>query len=267
MLISAVLGILVGVILGLTGAGGGILAVPALVAGMGWTMQQAVPVALIAVAGAAAIGAVDGFRRRLVRYKAAMLMAVSGIPLVSLGIFVAHGLPQPALLAIFAAVMVLVAIRLFLQTQHSNQNEDIGDSKIGRLNPATGRFTWSLPTAVLLAAIGALTGFMTGLLGIGGGFVIVPMLRRFTNVSLHGIVATSLLVIALVGTGGVVISVIQGKSIPLETAAFFTAATALGMLFGRKAASHLAPRLIQRAFSFVLVVAALALLVKAAISP
>ena len=206
MLISAVLGVLVGVILGLTGAGGGILAVPALVAGMGWSMQQAAPVALIAVAGAAAIGAVEGFRRKLVRYKAAMLMAVSGIPAVSLGIFVAHGVPQPALLAIFAAVMVLVAVRLFLQTRQDNNVENMAGSKFGRLNPSTGRFAWSLSTAVLLAAIGALTGFMTGLLGIGGGFVIVPMLRKFTNVSMHGIVATSLLVIALVGTGGVVVS-------------------------------------------------------------
>ncbi|MHA7235896.1 sulfite exporter TauE/SafE family protein, partial [Burkholderia pseudomallei] len=51
MLISLVLGSIVGAVLGLTGAGGGILAVPALVVGMGWPMQQATPVALVAVAG------------------------------------------------------------------------------------------------------------------------------------------------------------------------------------------------------------------------
>lgn len=59
MLISLVLGSIVGAVLGLTGAGGGILAVPALVVGMGWPMQQATPVALVAVAGSAALGALE----------------------------------------------------------------------------------------------------------------------------------------------------------------------------------------------------------------
>jgi uncharacterized protein len=62
MLTSLILGAIVGAVLGLTGAGGGILAVPALVAGMGWPMQQATPVALVAVAGSAAIGALEAFR-------------------------------------------------------------------------------------------------------------------------------------------------------------------------------------------------------------
>lgn len=90
MLISLILGSLVGAVLGLTGAGGGILAVPALVVGMGLPMQQATPVALIAVAGSAAIGALEGFRQGLVRYRAALLMAVAGVPLTSLGVKLAH---------------------------------------------------------------------------------------------------------------------------------------------------------------------------------
>jgi uncharacterized membrane protein YfcA len=67
MVISLILGILVGAILGLTGAGGGILAVPALVAGMGLSMQQAAPMALVAVAGSAVLGALEGLRKKLVR--------------------------------------------------------------------------------------------------------------------------------------------------------------------------------------------------------
>ena len=95
MLISLLLGVLVGAVLGLTGAGGGILAVPALVVGLGWSMQQAAPVALIAVAGGAGIGALDGFRQKLVRYRAAALMAVIGIPVTALGIRAAQAVSQP----------------------------------------------------------------------------------------------------------------------------------------------------------------------------
>ncbi|MGN4152232.1 TSUP family transporter, partial [Burkholderia gladioli] len=107
MTIALILGALVGAVLGLTGAGGGILAVPALVAGLGWTIQQATPVALIAVAGSAAIGALEAFRRRLVRYRAALLMAAAGVPATSLGVRAAQALPQRLLLALFAAVMLV----------------------------------------------------------------------------------------------------------------------------------------------------------------
>src|SRR3984885_3085361 len=111
MLTSLILGALVGAVLGLTGAGGGILAVPALVVGMGRPIQQASPVALIAVAGSAAIGAVEAFRRGLVRYRPALLMALAGVPVTSLGASLAHKLPQRLLIELFAGVMLLVALR------------------------------------------------------------------------------------------------------------------------------------------------------------
>ncbi|MBC7704860.1 sulfite exporter TauE/SafE family protein [Variovorax sp. RTB1] len=261
MLISALLGILVGAILGLTGAGGGILAVPALVVGMGWPMQQAAPVALIAVAGGAALGAAEGFRKKLVRYKAALLMAVAGIPVTGFGIRTAHMLSQRVLLALFACVMLIVATRLILQARHAASGLEAG--RLGRINPATGRFEWTWITAVLLAAIGALTGFMTGLLGVGGGFVIVPLLRRFTDVSMHGIVATSLLVIALVGIGGVATSMLHGTDVPVAVTVYFSLATAAGMMLGRLASSRLSARHVQQGFALVLVVVATGLLGKA----
>ena len=67
-------GALIGGLQGVTGAGGGIMAVPALVAVLGWGVVQAGPVALIGVAGSAALGAWDGFRHGLVRWRAALLM-------------------------------------------------------------------------------------------------------------------------------------------------------------------------------------------------
>ena len=103
------------------------------------------------------------------------------------------------------------------------------------------------------------------MLGVGGGFVIVPMLRRFTNVSMQGIVATSLLVIALVGLGGVVSAVMHGASLPMTLTASFTAATAFGMLIGRHVSSRLPSRNVQMAFSIVLVFVAMGLIVKAAL--
>jgi uncharacterized membrane protein YfcA len=266
MLTSLILGAIVGAVLGLTGAGGGILAVPALVAGMGWPIQQATPVALVAVAGSAAIGALEAFRRRLVRYRAALFMAAAGVPLTSLGVRLAHAIPQRVLLALFATVMLVVAARLLsqaLRRGHANG----ADSRfcVGRLNPDTGRLIWSWTTAAALAATGALTGLMTGLLGVGGGFIIVPLLRRLTDVSMHGIVATSLMVIALVGCGGVIATVLHGAPLPVELTLWFSLATAVGMVAGRLVSHRLSAPHVQVGFAGALICVALGLMAKAAL--
>ncbi len=264
MLISLVLGGIVGAVLGLTGAGGGILAVPALVVGMGWPMQQATPVALVAVAGSAALGALEGFRRGLVRYRAALLMAAAGVPLTTLGVRLAHMLPQRVLLALFATTMLVVARRLLrqaLRTPHGAAQAS--PLCVGRVNPDTGRLVWSWPAGLALASTGAVTGLMTGLLGVGGGFVIVPMLRKFTDVSMHGIVATSLMVIALVGTGGVFATLVAGTHAPLDVTLWFTVTTALGMAAGRGVSRRLSARHVQIGFAGALVCVAVGLMVKA----
>lgn len=260
------LGVVVGAVLGLTGAGGGILAVPALVVGLGWSMQQAAPVALIAVAGGAAVGAIEGFRRRLVRYRAAILMAATGIPVTLIGIRLAHSVSQRVLLAAFAVVMLVVGARLLWQSFRPSSPSAQSDHVVGHVDLATGRLVWNASTALVLTGVGALTGLMTGLLGVGGGFVIVPLLRRFTDITMHGIVATSLLVIAIVGIGGVFSAVLSGATLPLEATFLFSAATAAGMLVGRWASRRLSARQVQLGFAAVVLAVAVELAVKAATS-
>lgn len=267
MEVTLILGVLVGAVLGLTGAGGGILAVPALVAGLGWPMQQAAPVALIAVAGSAALGAFHGLRKGLVRYKTAILMVVTGIPFTSVGLKVAQVLSQRWLLGLFAVVMLAVATRLFRQARSSTKENPAEQRVWAQIDPATGRIHWSLATGLVIGSIGALTGFMTGLLGVGGGFIIVPMLRRFTNVSMHGIVATSLMVIALVGFGGVVSAIFHGVEMPLETTTLFALATAAGMVGARRFAANIPGHQVQLGFSLVLVVVAMGMIFKAIFNP
>lgn len=264
MLISLSLGALIGAVLGLTGAGGGILAVPALVFGMGWPIQQATPVALVAVAGSAAVGALEAFRKRLVRYRAALLMALAGAPATLVGAYFARMLPQRLLLALFAAVMLVVALRLLRHTlARAAAAPHHSAACVARIDPATGRFDWTWLTAGALAGTGALTGLMTGLLGVGGGFVIVPMMRKFTDASMHAIVATSLMVIALVGSGGVLATAMQGTAFPFDVALWFSVATAAGMLAGRLVSHRVSARYVQSGFAVMLVCVALGLIGKA----
>ena len=168
MILVVVLGVLIGAIMGLTGAGGGILAVPLLVAGMHWSMQQAAPVALFAVASGAAVGAFDGFRHRLVRYKAAALMALCGIPLTRVGQQWARELPQYMLLGVFSVLMLIVSIRFYKQSQQSTQSSDEDALRLAFINAETGKFIWT-PVAALVLAFWHVDGPHDGPPGCGRG--------------------------------------------------------------------------------------------------
>ncbi len=265
MITFVLLGLLVGAVMGLTGAGGAVLAVPALVGIMGWTMQQAAPVALVAVASGALIGTIDGLRHKLVRYRAALLMAAAGVPLTALGLRVAAVVPELWLKALFSLLLLYIAWRTLRPSAHEAGGADesvLGRPLTARIDPQTGRFAWSWPVAFLLGGIGASTGFASGLLGVGGGFVLLPLLRHFTNLSVHSIVATALMVIALVSGGGVISALLQGASIPMPSSAQFAGATVAGMIAMRRIAHRLPALLVTRAFAGLLIVTALGMVGK-----
>jgi hypothetical protein len=262
MTLTFVLGTLIGTILGLTGAGGAILSVPSLVFTLNWSMQQAAPVALVAVAIGAGIGAAEGLRHGLVRYKAAFLMAAIGALLTPLGLRLASLMSQTWLMVLFAIVMLLSAARQIYR-RGEDGDETIASRKPGWINPDTGRFHWTWPTALLLSSIGAITGFMAGLLGVGGAFVMVPLLQRFTNASMHGVVATALMVTALVSTSGVINALLQGAVLPPAVTVTFAAAIAIGMLAGRLFSRRVSGRQVQLGFAGILVIVAASMLIKA----
>lgn len=262
MLTFAAIGLLVGAVMGLTGAGGGVLAVPALVAVMGWRVAEAAPVALLAVASGAWIGTIDSLRRGIARYRAALWMAIIGIPATSLGLIAARHTPERALNILFALLLLWLAWRFFKRPRDVHVEANTEHNTLVSMHPETGRFVWTWPTAALLGAMGAVTGFMAGLLGVGGGFVLVPLLKRYTALNMQQIVATSLMLIALVSTGGVVSALAHGVTIAWPQSAWFAFATIIGVLISRKLAAHLSETVIQRGFAALLVVAAALMLGK-----
>ncbi len=257
MLTILILGLLVGIILGLTGAGGGILAIPALMFSQGWSVAQAAPIGLLAVTSAAIVGAVEGFLRKLVRYRAAIWIAIMGIPMTPIGLYTAQLLPAHWLMTAFAITMLVVATRLLIPTANNEAYPPCN------LNPDTGRLHWTPSTVVILGGIGMLTGFLTGLLGVGGGFVLVPALRKATDISMHGIVATSLMVVALVGGSRIMFSLIQGDTFPLDVALPFIIACIIGMFSGRQLINLFKAQTVQRVFALSVIGVAMLMLFKA----
>lgn len=248
--IPVVLGLAVGFLLALTGAGGAILSVPLLVFGVGLSLAEAGPVALLAVCLSSAVGAGLGLKAGLLRYKAAMVMSAMGLLLSPLGIWLATQVPNRPLSAVFALVLFYVAATLFLKAQRefAGTATDDAEGPPCMLHETRGKLIWTLPCFRAMLMAGGLAGFLSGLLGVGGGFVIVPALKRVTNLPAKAIVATSLGVITLVSLGGVVTATMVGRMDWLVGIPFALGALA-GMLVGRQVAHHLSGPRLQQSFA------------------
>jgi uncharacterized membrane protein YfcA len=261
MSIALFLGLVVGLILALTGAGGGILAVPLLVFGAGIGVAQAGPIGLLAVGMAAALGAALGLRQGIVRYRAALLIAGVGMLLSPAGLWLAHRVDNHVLSALFGMVMLYVAVRTTRQALGRAPQITTGARPCIR-DGATGRFIWTSACARSLALSGSVAGFLSGLLGVGGGFVMVPALQRCTDLAMQSIVATSLAVIALVSASGVLASAATG-SLNWAIAAPFAGGALAGMLGGRQLAARLAGPQLQLGFAAVSALVAAGMIARA----
>lgn len=258
-LLAAGLGTIVGLVMALTGAGGGVLAIPLLVFGLHLPVQQAAPVGLVAVGLVAALGAVFGLRQRIVRYRAAALIGGTGMLMAPLGVFMAQRLPNRPLLAAFAVVLVYAAWRMLRRPALAEQHPAMVPC---HLDNAAQRLTWTRPCARALAGTGLISGLLSGLLGVGGGFVIIPALTHYTDLDIRSVQVTSLAVIALVSLSGVSAAALNG-AVPWRVALPFAAGAMLALLLGRLVAGKLHPAHLQQAFAWFTVAIAVLMLARA----
>lgn len=264
MVINLVLGLIVGLILALTGAGGGILAVPLLVFGAHIGVAKAGPVGLMAVGIAAALGAVLGLRQGGVRYRAALLVAATGMLFFPVGLWLARQVDNRWLTVLFALTLLYVAYKTYRKATAANvtNGTDATTAPPCVRGPGSARFIWTRPCAVALALSGSIAGLLSGLLGVGGGFVLVPALQRNTDIAMQSIVATSLAVIALISTAGVVTSALSG-ALAWDIALPFSAGALVGMLSGRALSARLSGSYLQIGFAAVSAIVAIGMIGKA----
>ena len=189
MIASALMaGAVIGLVLGLVGGGGSILAVPLLVYGVGvGSAHAAIGTAAVAVALNALAGLVGHARDRNVKWPCAIVFALSGMIGAALGAELGKAVDGQKLLALFGMLMVAVGIAM-LRKRGGEGNLSV------RLTPASAKYL--LPR---LVPIGAAVGLMAGFFGIGGGFLIVPGLILATGMPLRTAIGTSLVVVFALG--------------------------------------------------------------------
>ncbi len=168
---------------------------------------------------------------------------------------------------LFALILLLVAFRTFRQARRAPAaiaaNAAVHAHHPCKRDPATGRFIWTSSCARALALSGTVAGLLSGLLGVGGGFVMVPALQRYTDLAMRSVVATSLAVIALVSVTGVVASAVSG-GMDWGVALPFSAGALAGMLGGRVVSARLAGPHLQIGFAAVSAAVAVGMIAKSA---
>jgi uncharacterized membrane protein YfcA len=229
----------IGATLVLLGAGGSILTVPLLMYGAGLGMHAAVATSLVMVGVVAAVA--TGLQWRRVNVRTGLLVGVAGMAGTIPGVWLNHRLPEVLLLVGFATTLLLVAVRLG-----------------GGDEPVAGRQARVLPTL----AAGLAAGVATGLFGVGGGFVIVPVLVLLIGLAMREAVATSLFGVALNSLAAVLGHLAYG-AIDWPMALAVTTAALFGGVVARPFAHRLSGLRLQQTFAASLMAVGLVMLAHA----
>lgn len=244
-------GAVIGVLLGLLGGGGSILAVPVLVFALGLGMEQAIPISLVVVGAASAMGAIPKLRARQVEWRLAGVFAATGIPATFAGSAVGLLLPESVLLVGFAAVMIAAGARMLA---------DRGDTGTACSTAGSG-INWRRCASRSIPA-GLAVGFMTGLFGVGGGFLIIPVLVLMLGIEMSVAVGTSLVIIVANSAAGLV-SHLSGTSIDWAVTAAFAGTAIVGSVLAGHFGTRVNTARLQHWFAYLVFAVAAYVLVDA----
>jgi uncharacterized membrane protein YfcA len=238
---GAVLAVLVGIALGLLGGGGSILTLPILVYVVGVPAHEAIALSLLIVGTTSVAALVPHAWKGRVRWKTGALFgATSMVGAYGAG-KLAPFIPGTALLVLFAVLMLVTA---FAMMRRSSSASDPPDLPEGRLR--------DLPRTKIVLE-GLAVGAVTGLVGAGGGFLVVPALVLLGRLPMRVAVGTSLLVIAMKSFAGFA-GYVSSVSVDVELAALLTTAAVVGSVGGGALAGRVPARLLRRGFAWLVVV-------------
>ena len=237
--LAIVLAVFVGISLGLLGGGGSILMVPLLAYVAGMDAKQAIATSLLVVGATSAVGAISHARAGRVQWRTALLFGATAMAGAYAGGHLARFIPGTALLVGFAVMMIATATAMLR----------------GRKNTAaSAEQSHQLPLAKI-AVVGLMVGMLTGLIGAGGGFLLVPALVLLGGLPMPLAVGTSLVIIAMNSFAGL-LGYLSSVRIDWTLGAALTAAAVAGALIGARFAGKVNPETLRKGFGWLVLMMA-----------
>lgn len=266
-MLAVSLGLLIGLSLGALGGGGSILAVPALVYALGETARSATTGSLVIVGITAAAAAVGHARAGRVRWRAGLAFGAAGVAASLAGTHLNARVRPGVLLVAFAVLMLIAAGAMLAKTMVRSSHDVDADQPAGALRPPARAGTTvqaepgaapartSVRNVLPVVAAGLVVGFLTGFLGVGGGFIIVPALVLTLKYDMATAVGTSLVVISL---NSAVALLARGGQESFHWAVIipFTAAAIAGSIAGKTVADRVSGPRLTRGFAVLLLLVA-----------
>lgn len=267
MINAVAFGVLIGIALGALGGGGSVLAVPVLVHLAGQSVLAATSTSLVAVGVSSAVAAVGHSRAKRVRWDAAAALLATGVAGTWAGSSISDRLDGDVLLLAFSGLVLIAAHRMLTACPSCTKvGEELAlapeePTLIGQQHggvavahsPPVLKSNWQAVARVIAA--GTVVGFLTGLFGVGGGFVIVPALTLSLGLTLPTAIGTSLVVIA--GNTAIAMSFRGLESVDWDIAVPFTLTMLIGAAIGSAIAHRLPPTRSLHAFAVLLVAVAI----------
>lgn len=243
MLFALLGAVAIGLVLGLLGSGGSILTVPVLVYLAGQPDKVAIAESLAIVGAIAAVGAIPYARQKMIDWHSVLYFGIPGIVGTYGGAALSEFVPGTIQLVLFAVVMIVAAVMMFQGKKSLVEKAD---------TPHKRQPLW------LIALEGVLVGVLTGLVGVGGGFLIVPALVLLGGLSMRLAVGSSLLIIAIKSAAGffkyVDVLASLGMQVDWGLIALFVAIGAVGSFVGNALSQRVPQAGLRRGFAVFLVV-------------
>ena len=237
-MIGYVLALAIGLSLGILGGGGSILTVPIFVYAMGYSAKQSIAMSLLVVGATSLVGAIRHWRAGSFDVRAALVFGVLAMVGARIGAEVARFIPGIVQLSLLGVVMIAAAA---LMLRRRDQSPEVVQ------NPRPS----STVVAVATAVVGLAVGVLTGLVGVGGGFLFVPSLVLLARLPMKTAVGTSLFVIALSTASGA-LGYRGQATVPWDVVAWFTVIATVGIFVGTHLVHYVSQQALRRAFAYFL---------------
>jgi len=257
-MLAVIIGIIIGLVLGLTGSGGSVFAVPLLILFVGLPVQEAMGLSLAAVAASSFYGVSQRLKSNLILYTPGLILALSGAAFAPLGKWIASFTESNILIMGVTALTVIIAIRMWRQASVHPEDAAIVRASEEEIEEPTGllcklghkgQFELKPRCIVGLLFGGAVIGLLSGLFGVGGGFLIVPLLMFLSQVNIKNAVSTSLLIITIISLSGFVSYYIISENFQWLLLGKIVLGGMIGMFLGIKISVYIAGSRLQKTFA------------------
>jgi len=255
LLLLVIFGFLIGILASMSGIGGGLFIVPILTFFYDFRVQNATGTSLTAIIFTALASTFNYWRQKRIYFRTGLILAITAAPGAYIGGIVAKMIEERLLGLIFGGFMILVATRvivgLALEKKGKDANSVKSDSQLAR--------------SVKLIAVGVFLsffgGFASGLLGIGGGILIVPIMTFALGMPIHFATATSMFTIIFTATSGS-LEYYQSNLINFPVALLFAVGSVVGAQVGAYSSGRISKRNLTLLFAAILVIAGINMLLK-----